>query len=135
MNMSDIHSIHCCLRHGCRYDDENCTVLNGLYPTKHCEYCEMEPIYVTGNSTFNSPINTIKDLTQLERTRSDLEFFKNQNVELEESNYVDDRNTLAQHLYSTNLDYAEKSLQIAQEIAEWSIVSANIFMQELEKHK
>lgn len=39
--MSDVHTEHCCLRHGCKYGDEDCTVTTGKarqsYPCMDCE--------------------------------------------------------------------------------------------------
>ena len=40
---TDVHTAHCCLKHGCKYLDDNCTVTTGKrlqeYP---CEECEKE---------------------------------------------------------------------------------------------
>lgn len=30
----DVHTERCCLRHGCKYGDPNCTVENGTKPQK-----------------------------------------------------------------------------------------------------
>lgn len=39
----DVHTEHCCLRHGCKYGDPNCTVENGTKPQSwDCEQCEWE---------------------------------------------------------------------------------------------
>jgi len=38
----EVHASHCCLRHGCKYGDENCPVENGRvvqeYPCEQCSY-------------------------------------------------------------------------------------------------
>jgi len=38
---TDIHTEHCCAEHGCKYNDENCTVVNRiLEQTFLCEECK-----------------------------------------------------------------------------------------------
>ena len=40
---TDVHTEHCCVLHGCKYGDENCTVANGEKgQTFLCESCEMD---------------------------------------------------------------------------------------------
>jgi hypothetical protein len=40
---TDVHTEHCCFKHGCKYDDEACMVENGTKPQSHpCEQCEFE---------------------------------------------------------------------------------------------
>lgn len=41
---TDVHTEHCCARHGCKYDrDKECTVATGLRPQSHmCEDCTWE---------------------------------------------------------------------------------------------
>lgn len=39
--MTDVHTEHCCLTHGCKYGDEFCTVTNKLLPQSFsCEWCD-----------------------------------------------------------------------------------------------
>lgn len=39
----DVHTEHCCARHGCKYGDEDCTVENREKPQSHpCERCHEE---------------------------------------------------------------------------------------------
>ena len=41
----DTHTEHCCIVHGCKYLDKNCTVVNKRQPQSGlCEYCQMEGI-------------------------------------------------------------------------------------------
>ena len=41
--MKDVHTEHCCLKHGCKYGDEDCTVVTGLAPQSYdCEVCDWE---------------------------------------------------------------------------------------------
>lgn len=41
--MKDVHTEHCCLKHGCKYGDEDCTVTTGLAPQSYdCEQCDWE---------------------------------------------------------------------------------------------
>lgn len=48
---TDVHTEHCCLRHGCKYRDPNCTVANGSKPQSwDCEDCEWE--FSEGNSEY-----------------------------------------------------------------------------------
>jgi len=39
--MTDIHTEHCCIFHGCKYGNDNCTVTTKLAPQSYrCEVCE-----------------------------------------------------------------------------------------------
>jgi hypothetical protein len=41
--LKDVHTEHCCIDHGCKYGDENCTVVTGKLPQSFaCEDCESE---------------------------------------------------------------------------------------------
>jgi len=42
--MKDVHTEHCCDKHGCKYSNEaECTVMTGKVPQSHrCESCEHE---------------------------------------------------------------------------------------------
>ena len=42
----DVHTEHCCVRHGCKYDNDfACTVKTGKKPQSHlCEHCAEEGI-------------------------------------------------------------------------------------------
>lgn len=40
---ADVHDAHCCKKHGCKYGDEDCTVVNGTNPGIRCEDCYGEP--------------------------------------------------------------------------------------------
>lgn len=41
--MKDVHTEHCCIKHGCKYCDEDCTVMSGeLEQSFMCEECEWE---------------------------------------------------------------------------------------------
>jgi hypothetical protein len=43
MFMKDVHTEHCCIKHGCKYSDPNCTVTTGKAPQSFpCEDCEYE---------------------------------------------------------------------------------------------
>lgn len=38
--MPDVHTSHCCIVHGCKYQDSDCTVTTGTEPQQYdCEYC------------------------------------------------------------------------------------------------
>lgn len=39
----DVHDAHCCKKHGCKYGDADCTVVNGPNPGIRCEDCYDEP--------------------------------------------------------------------------------------------
>lgn len=40
---SDVHTAHCCARHGCKYRDDTCTVTTGGAPQQYaCESCAHE---------------------------------------------------------------------------------------------
>ena len=39
--MTDVHTEHCCVIHGCKYGDEDCTVTTGeLKQSYPCEFCK-----------------------------------------------------------------------------------------------
>lgn len=38
----DVHDTHCCKIHGCKYNDEKCTVVNGACEGIECEDCEYD---------------------------------------------------------------------------------------------
>ncbi len=39
----DVHTEHCCLDHGCKYGDDNCTVVSGRREQSfRCEQCECD---------------------------------------------------------------------------------------------
>ena len=41
--MKDAHTEHCCLTHGCKYGEEDCTVTTGKFPQSYdCEECELD---------------------------------------------------------------------------------------------
>lgn len=40
-----VHQSHCCVKHGCKYDDENCPVVTGKVQQKYlCESCSDEGV-------------------------------------------------------------------------------------------
>jgi hypothetical protein len=42
---TDVHTSHCCARHGCKYDDDDCTVRAGTRTQEYpCEECDEELI-------------------------------------------------------------------------------------------
>lgn len=48
---TDVHTEHCCKRHGCKYMDQECTVYHGDKTQSYdCESCEYE--YSEQNSDF-----------------------------------------------------------------------------------
>ena len=41
--MKDVHTEHCCKRHGCKYGNEDCPVENGILPQSYlCESCHWD---------------------------------------------------------------------------------------------
>lgn len=39
----DVHTAHCCAKHGCKYSDDDCTVETGKAPADYvCESCHEE---------------------------------------------------------------------------------------------
>lgn len=41
-----VHITHCCLKHGCKYNDKDCPVINSDVEQKYlCEYCDFDGIY------------------------------------------------------------------------------------------
>lgn len=44
----DVHTEHCCVYHGCKYGDEDCTVVTKLAPQSYpCEDCRTPEQIVT----------------------------------------------------------------------------------------
>jgi hypothetical protein len=40
-----VHEAHCCIKHGCKYGDKDCTVVNGQTAQLYtCEWCEEDGI-------------------------------------------------------------------------------------------
>lgn len=40
IKIKDVHTEHCCIHHGCKYSDEDCTVVtNKAIQSYPCEYC------------------------------------------------------------------------------------------------
>ncbi len=45
-NSKDVHTEHCCRKHGCKYGDEACTVEYGAKAQSFpCEYCDADESY------------------------------------------------------------------------------------------
>lgn len=43
MSEKDVHTEHCCLKHGCKYGDDDCTVTTGQKAQSfECEYCDSD---------------------------------------------------------------------------------------------
>ena len=43
MNNKNVHTEHCCLKHGCKYRDANCPVELGIQEQSHpCEDCSYD---------------------------------------------------------------------------------------------
>jgi len=41
--MPDVHTRHCCLVHGCKYDNDDCTVVTGKEAQEYlCECCSYD---------------------------------------------------------------------------------------------
>lgn len=51
----DIHTEHCCIVHGCKYGEEDCTVMQKKQPQSHrCELCDeegMDPTQATDETS------------------------------------------------------------------------------------
>jgi len=45
MNEYGVHTAHCCVKHGCKYEDENCPVINRKVRQQYtCEWCNDDGI-------------------------------------------------------------------------------------------
>ena len=65
-NLKDVHTRHCCAKHGCKYGDDNCTVVSGEKIQEYtCEICEEENIDI--DSGFRNPI----ELNQYFKSKKD----------------------------------------------------------------
>jgi len=43
MKTKNVHTEHCCFKHGCKYGDENCPVFNGIQEQSYkCEMCDYD---------------------------------------------------------------------------------------------
>lgn len=59
--MKDVHTEHCCIVHGCKYGDDDCTVTSKRHPqSSPCEYCDDDGIDPT-KPTPETNIYQIKD--------------------------------------------------------------------------
>jgi cytidine deaminase len=41
VRQTDVHTKHCCLQHGCKYGDEDCSVVRKKHRRKQSNPCEM----------------------------------------------------------------------------------------------
>lgn len=56
------HVTHCCLKHGCKYNEDECPVVSGARQQEYsCEYC-------TSSATLEAKIEALKE--ELEWSRS-----------------------------------------------------------------
>lgn len=65
----DVHRIHCCVFHGCKYDDKDCPVVEGLIKQAYiCELCEddgfesVENIPIPGSPNYDLYLMSHQDL-------------------------------------------------------------------------
>lgn len=43
VEFTDVHTEHCCSKHGCKYGEKLCTVTRGVHKQSHpCEFCSMD---------------------------------------------------------------------------------------------
>jgi hypothetical protein len=43
LEFTDVHTSHCCMSHGCKYQSDYCTVTRGVRKQEYpCEFCSME---------------------------------------------------------------------------------------------
>ena len=57
----DVHTEHCCIRHGCKYDDDDCSVfVHGAKQSYDCESCDFEK----QNDAMNSDLQIINKIKQ-----------------------------------------------------------------------
>ncbi len=64
-----VHAAHCCIKHGCKYGDEDCPVVSGEIKQEYvCEYCsddgiksvdEIKTFYLDYKSMWNELKNKI----------------------------------------------------------------------------
>lgn len=64
-----VHASHCCVRHGCKYGDEDCPVVIGkvaqMYDCEDCEY-EKEKFAQDAGELLQSPENLARYLQKLQ---------------------------------------------------------------------
>lgn len=52
-NLKDVHTEHCCAKHGCKYGDDDCTVETGKFKQSFpCESCGYEEEQLDGQELF-----------------------------------------------------------------------------------
>ena len=71
MQTNCVHTSHCCLRHGCKYSDNDCPVENGSkYQQFLCEYCPKIPEFKTKNKYVEEVILPLDILLSIIELRS-----------------------------------------------------------------
>jgi hypothetical protein len=53
---TDVHTRHCCVKHGCKYNDDDCTVYHGSLKQEYpCEYCGFEDEGYEDEGCYDNP--------------------------------------------------------------------------------
>lgn len=62
----DVHTEHCCLEHGCKYGDDNCTVVTGKepqsFPCETCRWVEEERPEIKENERLHAEVRRLREL-------------------------------------------------------------------------
>ena len=76
MKTKDVHTEHCCVKHGCKYGDDDCTVWLGFkrqsYP---CESCHYEQYPNNDSPASYSPKTEIPEMPSEEILNQRIEVF------------------------------------------------------------
>lgn len=68
--MSSVHSTHCCVRHGCKYGDEDCPVILGTEKQEYpCENCDPNEDILNGGATASVSIEKLGTMLRIYREK------------------------------------------------------------------
>lgn len=90
-----VHTSHCCVKHGCKYGEPDCPVVNKTIKQEYiCEYCEDEGII-----SLDELYNSIDIMETTNKLFDKIEKWEGSNGYLiEEEDYINYKNILLQHL-------------------------------------
>lgn len=52
-----VHEIHCCMKHGCKYGDEDCPVANKELPGVKCDVCSEDEIIEEATKEYEATVD------------------------------------------------------------------------------
>ena len=88
--ITDVHTRHCCILHGCKYGDTDCTVTTGKAIQEFtCEECKDDGIYTVERIIFEKKSTIIKIMSTDIRFLGDLmEYINSYNTDKPDSTII-----------------------------------------------